>query len=252
MHPLIRAAVTALALLAAAPAGAVAAAPEPSVAALRAAAYRSLAGTPATCDTYALALYDRLHKAGVEARIVRVFASTRNTYDAHTFVEVRTATGWQIQDPTFDGFWTIGSRRASAVDIQEALEAGREQTVLWHGRRRPMLDYYVSPLLLFRIVEYVEQDAAGAWSNRRRVAALDELYFARRPVARSKAQVVVVRGGAQWMLGSYPLVQAPDGRWVSPILQTQGLPLTGLGPGQVTVLPVSQLPARQLAPRLAS
>ena len=176
-----------------------------------------------------------------------MFASHLNSYDAHTFVEVKVGARWEIQDPTFDGWWSIEGDPASALDIQNALEDGRENAVVWHGPAEPLIDYYVNPLLLFRIVDYIEPDSHGDLRDvRSRTIPLDEVYYASAHVDGSTASVVVVTGGSDWTIGPYTLTQAPDGRWISPIIYASGLTLAGVGPGQETVLQVPRFPVTQV------
>jgi hypothetical protein len=224
------------------------ASPSPAVVAKhRDQAFRANFGTGASCDVYARDLYGRLRAAGIRARLINVFASPRNAYDAHTFVESKTPQGWQISDPTFNGYWTIDGRRSSAADIQDALVRDGARHVIWHGRREPIKSYYVDPLVLFKRVDYWEQDAAGTWRQTgRRVARLAELYYGHLGPRLSQAKVVLVEGGSSWTIGPYPLNRAPDGRWISPIAYLNPAQLTGTGQGKVTVLSVRRLALDQI------
>jgi hypothetical protein len=210
-------------------------------------AFADHVGTSADCTVYADDLYTRLTAAGITAREVDVFANL-NSYDAHTFVEVKVGNRWEIQDPTFDGWWSIDGRPASTSDIQNALVQGHMGDIIWHGPAQPLVGYYVNPLLLFRIAQYVEPDTNGNLRpTTSRTVPLDELYYASAHVAGSVANVVVVSGGSDWTIGPYPLAQAPDGRWISPIIFAAGLTLAGNGPGQETVLQVPRFPVKQIA-----
>jgi hypothetical protein len=213
-------------------------------------AYADSVGTSADCNVYAADLYKRLAVAGITARVVNVFANSLNDYDAHTFVEVKVRNRWEIQDPTFDGWWSIDGHPASASDIQSALKQGRVGRVIWHGPAKRLAGYYVNPLLLFRIAQYIEPNSSGDLRvARTRTIPLDDLYYARPKAQGSVANVIVVSGGSDWTIGPYKLAEIPDGRWVSPIIFAAGLTLAGTGEGQETVLQVPTFPVGKIDAR---
>jgi hypothetical protein len=223
--------------------------PAPPYATYRHEAHAQLAGTGADCYAYAWRAYDLMRADGLESRVVVVFASS-SPYDTHSFDEVRSSDGrWVIQDPTFDGWWSIDGHAASAEDLQDALAANRLGDVIWHGPAADITKYYVNPLLLFRTVWYQTLGPSGvAVATGTRTVPLPDLYYAATDVPGATAQVMVITGGSNWHVGPYTFMQESGGKWVSPIGFLTGLPVTGDGDGQLTTLEVGRLPAAQVAP----
>ena len=64
--------------------------------------------------------------------------------------------GWVYQDPTFNCYWTIDGRPASALQLHHALMSGKAiKPVSGGGKAQaPMDKYYVDPRLLFRHISY--------------------------------------------------------------------------------------------------
>jgi hypothetical protein len=217
----------------------------PPYAAERHVAHAAFAGTPgADCSTYAWRLADALQAEGADVRLVTVYAQYPQLYDTHTFTEVRLKGRWVIQDPTFDGWWSIDGHAASAADLQAALAKGRTAQVYWHGPGDGITSYYVNPLLLFRTVTYT---TPGGAKLAPRTISLPDVYYAKPNVEGATAQVMVIRGGSDWKVGSYSFMRDPGGEWVSPIGYLDGLPVSGTGSGDRTVLEVPRFPAAQVA-----
>jgi hypothetical protein len=203
----------------------------------------TLLGPGHFCNEYAAKYRELLGAAGVESRIVSVYAQYPQAYDSHTFVEIKTKGGWVIQDPTFEGWWEVNGHAASAADLQHALAGGAIGQVIWHGPAGPMTSYYVNPLLLFRTVAYT----TGGEGEGRVTAKLPDTYYASPHVDGSTAQVMVIHGGTGWQIGQYAFTKTASGEWVSPIGYLDGLELTGDGPGAVQELQVPRFPASQVA-----
>lgn len=219
----------------------------PPYGAYRAKAHRQLANTGADCFDYAVRAYDLLRAKNIPVRLV-VVAASDNDYDTHTFIEVKVRHGWAIQDPTFDGWWSIDGHAAGAADLQDALAHRRLGAVRWHGPAAAITKYYVNPLLLFRTVRYESLDSNDtAVVDGARTVSLPLTYYAVRSAPGSVAQVMVIHGGTDWRVGTYPLMPEPDDGWVSPIGFLGGLPVTGQGSGRVELLSVPRLPAAQVA-----
>ena len=214
----------------------------------RHAAYVQLAGTGADCSAYAVRAYELMRAHGVPVRFV-IAAADANLYDTHAFVEAQQPNGrWVVEDPTFDGWWSIDGNAASAADLQSALASGRLSAVRWHGPAAPITSYYVDPLLLFRTVEYGVVEGQGAPTIvDSRTVKMPSMYYATSAARDSIAQVVVVHGGSGWRLGPYDMMSEPGNEWVSPIAFVHDLPLEGLGAGTVTTLSVPRFPASQVA-----
>src|SRR5262249_52316739 len=70
--------------------------------------------------------------------------------------------GWVYQDPTFNCYWTIDDRPASALQLHNALMSGREiKPVAASAKAQAAIaSYYVDPRLLFRHISF-EYKAGG-------------------------------------------------------------------------------------------
>jgi hypothetical protein len=220
----------------------------PPYAAYRDEAHKQLAGTDADCFAYARRAFDLMRAKKIPVRIV-VVAASDNDFDTHTFVEVRRPGGrWAVQDPTFQGWWSVDGRAASAADLQNALLGRRLGAVRWHGAAAAITRYYVNPLLLFRTVRYESLAPNGNLVvDSTRTVPLSETYYGVRHANGSVAQVMVIHGGADWHVGGYALKGEPNGDWVSPIGFLAGLRVTGVGNGAVRVLSVPRLPLSLVA-----
>jgi hypothetical protein len=222
--------------------------PAAAAAVYRHEAHVQLARTGVDCSAYAVRAYALMRAHGIPVRIV-VTAASASLFDSHTFVEAQRPDGtWVAQDPTFDGWWSIDGRPASAADLQAALVERRLSAVRWHGPAAAITDYYVNPLLLFRTVGYYVINGRGSPVRvDERTVDLPTTYYASPKRDGGIAQVLVVRGGSNWRIGSYPLIDEPGDVWVSPIAIVDGLHLRGNGHSSVTTLNVPRFPASQVA-----
>ena len=124
-------------------------------------------GQPVLCGNLAEIYVAFCESAGLIARSVGLSLMVRDgTFgtDTHAGAEIWIPEmgGWIYQDPTFNCFWTIDGRPASALQLHNALMSGRQiQPVAANLRARTLLDsYYVDPRLLFRHISY-EYKAGG-------------------------------------------------------------------------------------------
>lgn len=124
-------------------------------------------GQPVLCGNLAEIYVAFCESAGLIARSVGMSLMVRDgTFGADTHagaeIWVPEMGGWIYQDPTFNCFWTIEGRPASALQLHDALMGGREiQPVAANARARALLEnYYVDPRLLFRHISY-EYKAGG-------------------------------------------------------------------------------------------
>jgi len=124
-------------------------------------------GQPVLCGNLAEIYVAFCESAGLIARSVGLSLMVRDgTFgtDTHAGAEIWIPEmgGWIYQDPTFDCFWTIDGRPASALQLHNALMGGREiQPVAANAKARALLEnYYVDPRLLFRHISY-EYKAGG-------------------------------------------------------------------------------------------
>src|SRR5947209_2977078 len=65
-----------------------------------------------SCGTMSIAFWDLGRAVGLPLRLVNTSANGQNAYDTHAAVEVwlDSARRWVISDPTFNGYWTVGSQ----------------------------------------------------------------------------------------------------------------------------------------------
>jgi len=99
--------------------------------------------------------------AGLIARTVNLSLMVRDgTFGTDTHAGAETwlpeVGGWVYQDPTFNCYWTINGRPASALQLHKALMTGAEiEPVAANARAESMLkEYYIDPRLLFRHISY--------------------------------------------------------------------------------------------------
>ncbi|HSQ24950.1 MAG TPA: transglutaminase-like domain-containing protein [Pyrinomonadaceae bacterium] len=118
-------------------------------------------GKPVLCGNLAEIYVAFCESAGLIARSVGLSLMVRDgTFgtDTHAGAEIWIPEmgGWIYQDPTFNCYWTIDGRPASALQLHNALMGGREiQPVAANARARALLEnYYVDPRLLFRHISY--------------------------------------------------------------------------------------------------
>lgn len=118
-------------------------------------------GQPVLCGNLAEIYAALCESAGLTARPVGLSLMVRDgTFgtDTHAGVEIWIPEmgGWIYQDPTFNCYWTIDGRPASALQLHNALMIGKEiKSVAVGGRAGAALaHYYVDPRLLFRHISY--------------------------------------------------------------------------------------------------
>jgi hypothetical protein len=118
-------------------------------------------GKPVLCGNLAEIYVAFCESAGLIARTVGLSLMVRDgTFgtDTHAGAEIWIPEmgGWIYQDPTFNCYWTIDGKPASALQLHNALMDGHEiKPVTVNTRARGLLQsYYVDPRLLFRHISY--------------------------------------------------------------------------------------------------
>jgi len=118
-------------------------------------------GRPILCGNLADIYVALCESEGLIARTVGLSLMVRDgTFgtDTHAGAEIWLPEmgGWIYQDPTFDCYWTINGRPASALQLHKALMNGQEiKPVVASARSESLLkNYYIDPRLLFRHVSY--------------------------------------------------------------------------------------------------
>ena len=118
-------------------------------------------GKPVLCGNLADIYVALCESAGLIARTVGLSLMVRDgTFgtDTHAGAEIWLPEmgGWIYQDPTFDCYWTINGRPASALQLHKALMSGLEiKAVPASDKSNSRLkDYYIDPRLLFRHISY--------------------------------------------------------------------------------------------------
>src|SRR5262249_46675787 len=118
-------------------------------------------GKPVLCGNLAEIYVAFCESAGLIARSVGLSLMVRDgTFgtDTHAGAEIWIPEmgGWIYQDPTFNCYWTIDGRPASALQLHNALMGGGAiQPVTANARARALMqNYYVDPRLLFRHLSY--------------------------------------------------------------------------------------------------
>jgi transglutaminase superfamily protein len=124
-------------------------------------------GKPVLCGNLAEIYVALCESAGLVARTVGLSLMVRDgTFgsDTHAGAEIWLPEmgGWIYQDPTFNCYWTVNGRPASALQLHNALMSGDEiSPIAANAKAQGMLDsYYVNPRLLFRHISY-EYKAGG-------------------------------------------------------------------------------------------
>jgi len=124
-------------------------------------------GTPVLCGNLAEIYVALCETAGLIARPVGLSLMVRDGKfgtDTHAGAEVWVPEmgGWIYQDPTFNCYWTVDGRPASALQLHNGLMSGREIKSI-SGSARPQItvdEHYMDPRLLFRHISY-EYKAGG-------------------------------------------------------------------------------------------
>jgi hypothetical protein len=125
-------------------------------------------GEPVLCGNLAEIYVALCEAVGLNARAVGMSLMVRNGFlgnDTHAAAEVWIPElgGWIYQDPTFNCYWEIDGKPASALQLHNALIDGREIKPAPEspGVESALRDYYVNPRLFFRHISY-EYKAGGA------------------------------------------------------------------------------------------
>lgn len=125
-------------------------------------------GQPVLCGNLAEIYVALCEAAGLTARSVGLSVSVQNGgfgVDTHAGAEVWIPElgGWIYQDPTFNCYWTVDGRAASALTIHDAVMSGRQ--VVYGPRssdaKERLASYYIDPRLYFRHISY-EYKPGGA------------------------------------------------------------------------------------------
>jgi hypothetical protein len=125
-------------------------------------------GEPVLCGNLAEIYVALCESAGLNARAVGLSLMVRNGFlgnDTHAAAEVWIPEmgGWVYQDPTFNCYWEVDGKPASALQLHDALMDGQELRPTPESPRveSALRDYYVNPRLFFRHISY-EYKAGGA------------------------------------------------------------------------------------------
>jgi hypothetical protein len=125
-------------------------------------------GEPVLCGNLAEIYVALCEAMGLTARAVGMGLMVRNGFpgnDTHAAAEVWIPEmgGWVYQDPTFNCYWKVDGKPASALQLHDALVDGREINPAPENPRveSALRDYYVNPRLFFRHISY-EYKAGGA------------------------------------------------------------------------------------------
>jgi hypothetical protein len=125
-------------------------------------------GEPVLCGNLAEIYVALCESAGLNARAVGMSLMVRNGFlgnDTHAAAEVWIPEmgGWVYQDPTFNCYWEVDGKPASALQLHDALINGQELKPAPENPRvvSAIKDYYVNPRLFFRHISY-EYKAGGA------------------------------------------------------------------------------------------
>lgn len=124
-------------------------------------------GKPVLCGNLAEIYVALCQAAGLTARVVGLSVLVRNGFfgvDTHAGAEVWLPEmgGWVYQDPTFDCYWKLEGRPASALALHDAVMAGETIEFAPHNPRTEskLRNYYIDPRLYFRYLTY-EYRAGG-------------------------------------------------------------------------------------------
>ena len=125
-------------------------------------------GRPVLCANLAEIYVALSEAAGLTARAVGLSVLVRDGLfgvDTHAGAEIWLPEmgGWVYEDPTFNCYWEIDGKPASALSLHDALMEGRPITFAPRspGTGSRLHDYYIDPRLYFRHISY-EYKAGGA------------------------------------------------------------------------------------------
>ena len=125
-------------------------------------------GQPVLCGNLADIYVALCEAAGLTARAVGLSVAVQNGsfgIDTHAGAEVWIPElgGWIYQDPTFNCYWSVDGKVASALTIHDAIMSGRQIVYGPRGSdaKERLASYYIDPRLYFRHISY-EYKPGGA------------------------------------------------------------------------------------------
>ena len=124
-------------------------------------------GEPVLCGNLAEIYVALCEASGLTARAVGLSVAVQNGgfgIDTHAAAEVwvQEMGGWLYQDPTFNCYWNIDGKPASALALHDAVMSGKQIT-FWPRESKVeegLRDFYIDPRLYFRHISY-EYKAGG-------------------------------------------------------------------------------------------
>jgi hypothetical protein len=118
-------------------------------------------GQPVLCGNLAQIYVALAEAAGLTARPVGLSVAVQNGLfgvDTHAAAEVWIPEmgGWIYEDPTFNCYWEIDGKPASAMALHDAVMEQRPIEFMPHDRatEQRLQDYYLDPRLYFRQISY--------------------------------------------------------------------------------------------------
>jgi Transglutaminase-like superfamily len=118
-------------------------------------------GQPVLCGNLADIYVALCEAAGITARTIGLSAMVRNGQpglESHAAAEIWVPEmgGWVYEDPTFDCYWEVDQKPASALTIHNAVLSDREINFQPQNQRTQSLlsNYYIDPRLFFRHISY--------------------------------------------------------------------------------------------------
>ena len=119
------------------------------------------AGQPVLCGNLAEIYVALCEAAGLTARAVGLSVAVQNGLfgvDTHAGAEVWIPElgGWIYQDPTFNCFWQLDGKPASAMSLHDAVMGEKTIEFAPHDKatEQRLKDYYIDPRLYFRQISY--------------------------------------------------------------------------------------------------
>jgi transglutaminase superfamily protein len=119
------------------------------------------AGQPVLCGNLAEIYVALCEAAGLTARTVGLSVAVQNGLfgvDTHVAAEVWLPDlgGWIYEDPTFNCYWQIDGKPASAMSLHDAMMEQRPIEFAPHDKatQQRLADYYLDPRLYFRQISY--------------------------------------------------------------------------------------------------
>ena len=119
------------------------------------------AGQPVLCGNLAEIYVALCEAAGLTARTVGLSVAVQNGFfgvDTHAAVEVWIPEmgGWIYEDPTFNCYWQVDGKPASAMLLHDAVMAAKPIEFAPNDKatQRRLQDYYLDPRLYFRHISY--------------------------------------------------------------------------------------------------